>query len=315
MSSLVQVLLVEYDEELGLRVAAAFSHPSEVWDIDASPTDGTLFGTVHSQPGERPATAVMYTAGGKFGVALFKAQPLASKVTPLCDLSSQHTSRVRQLRWNATDSSTLFTLEDRQVQLWHVREAGVEVSGKALEGESHELGCAAFDPNNSSRMCTAEGGQIQVWKVAFNPTSDNLLLSCSSDNTASLWHINLAASTAQPARPATTVAVTAVAGPAASAAAASAASSAAGAKASRVGAAAEGPQQLKAAASGKGLGKAPARKALPPTGRVQNYTGHEDAVYQTAWSPIDPFSYVSLSHDGRLVLHSVPSSLRHRLLM
>ena len=49
--SLVQVLHVEYDEELGLRVAAAFSHPSEVWDLDVSPTDGTLFGTVHSQPG------------------------------------------------------------------------------------------------------------------------------------------------------------------------------------------------------------------------------------------------------------------------
>ena len=36
------------------------------------------------------------------------------------------------------------------------------MSGKALEGETDELGCAAFDPNNSTRMCTAEGGQIQV---------------------------------------------------------------------------------------------------------------------------------------------------------
>ena len=75
-------------------------------------------------------------AGGKTGAALLRAHPLAGKATLACDLSAQHSTRLRQLAWNPVDSSALLTVEDARVQTWRVREAAAEVGWRAGPGQA-----------------------------------------------------------------------------------------------------------------------------------------------------------------------------------
>lgn len=143
--------------------------------------------------------------------------------------------------------------------------------------------------------------QHWVWKASFNPT-DSLLISGSSDNTCTLWHINLAAATAQAASPAVVPKAAAKQG------------------ASGPAAASQQQQQPAAVATTARAGSAagarqppPASRSLPPTGLLQCYTDHNDSVYQVAWSAVDPATFISVSFDGRVMLRTLPAGLKRKL--
>ncbi len=42
---------------------------------------------------------------------------------------------------------------------------------------------------------------------------------------------------------------------------------------------------------------------------------HEDSVYAVEWSGADPWLFASLSHDGRLVINTVPDKLKYNILL
>lgn len=52
-----------------------------------------------------------------------------------------------------------------------------------------------------------------------------------------------------------------------------------------------------------------------PEGIVKVYEEHEDSVYAVEWSSVDPWLFASLSHDGRLVINSVPDMLKYSILL
>lgn len=136
-----------------------------------------------------------------------------------------------------------------------------------------------------------------VWRATFHPAYDNLLLSCSSDSTCALWHINLAATTAQKAGAAAPTASRGTAGGTASKAVVAVA---ADGRAGAAGAAAAKPQ--------------PTGRGGPPAMRLQQSSA-QDSIYAVAWSTaVDPWVYMSLCIDGRLALHKVPNSTKYKLL-
>eukprot|EP00088_Acartia_fossae_P040017 TRINITY_DN4164_c0_g1_i6.p1 TRINITY_DN4164_c0_g1~~TRINITY_DN4164_c0_g1_i6.p1 ORF type:complete len:375 (+),score=61.29 TRINITY_DN4164_c0_g1_i6:49-1173(+) len=49
-------------------------------------------------------------------------------------------------------------------------------------------------------------------------------------------------------------------------------------------------------------------------GIVQTFFDHEDSVYTAEWSSADPWTFASLSYDGRLVISHVPRSVKYRIL-
>ena len=49
-------------------------------------------------------------------------------------------------------------------------------------------------------------------------------------------------------------------------------------------------------------------------GLVSVWTDHEDSVYTAEWSTADPWSFASLSYDGRLVIGQVPQSVKFNIL-
>jgi len=49
-------------------------------------------------------------------------------------------------------------------------------------------------------------------------------------------------------------------------------------------------------------------------GIIKTYDDHEDSVYAAEWSCADPWTFASLSYDGRLVINQVPRSVKFRIL-
>lgn len=50
-------------------------------------------------------------------------------------------------------------------------------------------------------------------------------------------------------------------------------------------------------------------------GILSKYEEHEDAVYAVEWSTFDPWTFASLSYDGRLVINRVPKSFKYKILL
>ncbi len=50
-------------------------------------------------------------------------------------------------------------------------------------------------------------------------------------------------------------------------------------------------------------------------GRAHVYDDHEDSVYGLAWSVADPWTFASLSYDGRGVVNKVPRNVKYKILI
>ncbi|KAK3794540.1 hypothetical protein RRG08_003690 [Elysia crispata] len=53
----------------------------------------------------------------------------------------------------------------------------------------------------------------------------------------------------------------------------------------------------------------------PKDGVIATYEEHEDSVYAADWSSADPWTFASLSYDGRLVINHVPRSEKYKILL
>jgi len=49
--------------------------------------------------------------------------------------------------------------------------------------------------------------------------------------------------------------------------------------------------------------------------RPHTYDEHEDSVYGVSWSVADPWTFLSLSYDGRVMANRVPSSVKYEVLL
>ena len=50
-------------------------------------------------------------------------------------------------------------------------------------------------------------------------------------------------------------------------------------------------------------------------GLIATYDEHEDSVYAVEWSAADPWSFASLSYDGRVVINKVPKKVKFDILL
>ncbi len=48
---------------------------------------------------------------------------------------------------------------------------------------------------------------------------------------------------------------------------------------------------------------------------VKAYTEHEDSVYAVAWSACESWVFASVSYTGRVIVSSVPSSEKYKILL
>ena len=48
---------------------------------------------------------------------------------------------------------------------------------------------------------------------------------------------------------------------------------------------------------------------------VKDFADHEDSVYDIAWSACESWVFASVSHAGRVIVGSVPSSEKYKILL
>jgi len=56
-------------------------------------------------------------------------------------------------------------------------------------------------------------------------------------------------------------------------------------------------------------------KEPPKDGLIAIFEEHEDSVYCVEWSAADPWSFASLSYDGRVVINKVPKKVKYDILL
>lgn len=49
--------------------------------------------------------------------------------------------------------------------------------------------------------------------------------------------------------------------------------------------------------------------------KIKSYDEHEDSVYAVAWGASDSWAFASVSYDGRLAIHQVPSTEKYKILL
>ncbi len=59
----------------------------------------------------------------------------------------------------------------------------------------------------------------------------------------------------------------------------------------------------------------PIIKEPEPDRVIKVYEDHEDSIYTTEWSSVDPWIFASLSYDGRLVINKVPKEEKYKILL
>lgn len=59
----------------------------------------------------------------------------------------------------------------------------------------------------------------------------------------------------------------------------------------------------------------PANKNGLEDGLLQTFENHEDSVYCVDWSSADPWTFASLSYDGRLIISKIPKQYKYRILL
>lgn len=57
------------------------------------------------------------------------------------------------------------------------------------------------------------------------------------------------------------------------------------------------------------------RKGRLADGILATYDQHEDSIYSVEWSVADPWTFASLSYDGRLVINKVPKTVKYKILL
>lgn len=50
-------------------------------------------------------------------------------------------------------------------------------------------------------------------------------------------------------------------------------------------------------------------------GIIGVYEEHEDSVYAVEWSAADPWTFASLSYDGRFIINRVPKNIKYGILL
>ena len=62
------------------------------------------------------------------------------------------------------------------------------------------------------------------------------------------------------------------------------------------------------------VGESTSSKPVLDDGVIKTFEDHEESVYSAAWSAADPWTFASLSYDGRLVVNTVPRAVKFKIL-
>ncbi|CAB3365655.1 Hypothetical predicted protein [Cloeon dipterum] len=330
-----QVHRLELDEENNMIKREVFHHgDGEIWHISASPTDKNVISTVYNHISPEKSctkhTAVWRTSDEMNPTTEIRNLKLLTKLN-----TSSMGDDIKCTHFHPTEENKLLTVVDGTFAIWDLNAAGGSCDATtkgAIEGKGQpKFSTAKWNPHQGkSHVATANDMFIRGWDtrtnqeawliesahnqlvrdIDFNPNKQYFLASCGDDGNSKFWDIR------KTKVPVVTradhshwvwcvrfnhfhdqlVLTSSTDSRVILLSAASISSEPFGHIVEEESANEDKPVPLK-------------------DGVLALYEEHEDSVYAVEWSSGDPWTFASLSYDGRLIINQVPKSEKYKLLL
>ncbi|CAL5224411.1 g7093 [Coccomyxa viridis] len=308
-----EVVVLDYDPDgETVKVAETHSHPAEIWQLASCPADN-----------QRMLLSV-YSEDGVSGAGLWHIPEGNAPLQQRAELHVQ-ASRVRALAWHPERPDSAVTVEERSVVQWRFEGSSAEVTAQSTVNVESTLSSGCWDPHDTNRFTTAGGRDVQlhdlramqqsgsishahsmpIRDVDFARQQDNLMATAGDDCMFRLWDLrNLEQPLAEHAAHSHWV-WQARFNPAHDSLLLTSSSDAL--------------VDLwflpSIGTRGSGGKQAAGMRGPAADGRAQRFSDHEESVYSVAWSIADPWTFASLSYDGRVSVHQVPSQTKYKILI
>ena len=288
-----------------LTCKGVYSHKQEIWDIASSPSLETLFFTV-------------YNAGDTFEATLWQAE--SNKLESKFNTKGKQ-KNVKKVLWSPdTSSDQVAVASVDKVSLWSLSADDGTLSSSTGAGEIEKLSSVSWNHLNNNLICAScsqslhcidlrsmspsivieDAHEMAVRDVDFSKTNQHLLTSGGDDCNMCIWDLR------KPQSPVVKVSN----------------------HSHWVWQSRFNPfhEALVVTSSSDSLVQLwnlreedEAENEIKSTGQLDlkphTYDEHEDSVYGVAWSTVDPWTFLSLSYDGRVICNQVPSSVKYKILL
>lgn len=331
-----QVHLVELNEETGNLKTQVFQHPiGEIWSLQASPTESDVFITCYNSLSEE-GICRMKGAVWKFPEIKEYTNDIL-QLNKLADIdTTPYGTDLKTIAYHPMDSKKIVSVVDNNFVLWDLTEGPrVTIAGTLAGKGQPRFTNGKWNPHNSAnQFVTLNDNNVRGWDfrspanaawsilsahsqiirdLDFNANRQYFLSTCGDDGYMKFWDIRL------PTEPVLSrmehshwvwnirinrfhdqlVLTSSSDSRVILCSIASISSEPFGHLVS------DEPSENEESYGKKKL----------EDGLVGRYEEHEDSVYAVEWSSADPWTFASLSYDGRLVLNKVPRKYKYQILL
>lgn len=334
-----QVHLVELNEDTNDLKTQVFQHSiGEIWSLQASPTESSLFITCYNSLND---TGTCQMKG-----ALWKLPEIEESINDNAQLdmlaeidTTEYGTDLKTIAYHPTDGTKAVSVVDNCFALWDLAgsKPQVTVSGKLSGKGLPRFINGKWNPHNGcNHFVTLYENNIQGWDLRapshpswiipsahsqiirdldFNANRQYFLSTCGDDGYMKFWdirvpdepvlsrmehshwvwnirinrlHDELVLTSSSDSR----VILYSVAS-----------------------ISSEPYRHIALPEDDSGQGDETCSKEKLEDGVVRSYEEHEDSVYAVEWSSADPWTFASLSYDGRLVINKVPLKYKYQILL
>ncbi|XP_064605397.1 EARP-interacting protein homolog [Liolophura sinensis] len=342
-----QVHHIDFDDENNVINKNVFMHrEGEIWHLSSCTFDKNLLTTCYNKTSDAKTEiqAAVWRLPSDFDTS--SSDDSTTNIQPLelvCHLNSDEFGDMKSILWHPTgDSKAALGIADGHILLWDVDSHSATAKLKdsaSLEGKGHpKLTSGKWNPHhNCSQIATANDTTIRGWDlrsmhvvytienahgqlvrdIDFNPNKQYYLSSCGDDCRVRFWdvrnpseplkvlsdhshwvwsvrynhfHDQLVLSASSDSRVVLNNVVTLSSEP--------------------FGHLVEEDDNSEDEEEVKEGTREPIEDSVLAT-----YEEHEDSVYAVEWSTADPWVFVSLSYDGRVVINRVPRAEKYKILL
>ncbi|GLH09647.1 Probable histone-binding protein Caf1 [Gryllus bimaculatus] len=338
-----QIHIVELHEDSGTLSTQVYQHAAgEVWSLAASPGDSSKIITCFNTLSENgcQVKAALWNLPNLDSISTLNPKDETDKLPQLekvCSLEAkEQVQDVRTVAFHPTDGQRAVSVLDSQCMLWDLGQNDARVTTTvSLEGKGHpRFTTGKWNPHhNYSQFATAHDSHVRSWDlrspqtpawsiesahcqlvrdVDFNPNKQYYLATCGDDGCSKFWdsrdpsepiavrsdhshwvwqirfnhfHDQLILTSSSDSRVILTSMASISSEPYSN----------------------SGADEVAEAESEQ-------RRKLED-GVLATYEEHEDSVYCVEWSCADPWTFASLSYDGRLVINQVPREDKYKILL
>lgn len=332
-----EISVLQYLEDANhFESVALYSHPDQVWAMEASPTDPSLIVTSRQANNSHSKSLTLWKMPFQTAEAIDADVGLESsndrlELSEIASFNQTHKpSLVYNIKWHKSKDQ-LLTVDSNVLSKWDIGEGKVSQTGAMmLENPNNWCGgSVAWDPHSSHNSAVVVGTTLQlvdtrgdmevtsqqtkahddtIRDVDYNPNKPLMVITAGNDRKLKFWDIRNMKVPVRTLEGHSHWLWSAKYNPCHDQLVLS------GGSDNMV-----NLWRVASCSSAPWLGSDDTTTTEedpdPADVKVRSVDSHEDAVYSVVWSAADAWIHCSLSFDGRVILNHVPSTEKYKILL